>query len=91
MILRISDTALQAPCIHLPTSTVSARTATPTPMVDESMADEFKAEESKADENNSMAHGMAYISYEILKYRGKRNACNLIGGEIFKYWRKRST
>ena len=49
LILRISGTALQGPCIHLPTST-----ATPTPMADESMADEyiadkFKVEESMAD------------------------------------------
>ena len=35
----ISGTALQGPCIHLPTST-----ATPTPIADESMADEFKVE-----------------------------------------------
>ena len=40
MILRISGTALQGPCIHLPTST-----ATPTPMADESMADESMADE----------------------------------------------
>ena len=32
-----------------------------------------------------------YISYEILKYRRKRNACNIYAGEILKYRRKRST
>ena len=37
--IRISGTALQGPCIHLPTST-----ATPTPIADESMADQFKVE-----------------------------------------------
>ena len=51
-VLRISGTALQGPCIYLPTST-----ATPTPMADESMADEFKVEESMADNTlyNSVA------------------------------------
>ena len=44
--------------------------------------------------DNSVAHGIrmyTYISYEILKYRRKRNACNIYGGEILKYRRKRST
>ena len=45
LILRVSGTALQGPCINLPTST-----ATPTPMADESMADESMADESMADE-----------------------------------------
>ena len=59
MILRISGTALQGPCIHLPKST-----ATPTPMADESMADEsmadeFKVEESMAD--NTIPWRMAYV------------------------------
>ena len=58
---RISGTALQGPCINLPTST-----ATPTPMADESMAgesmaDEFKVEESMADNTipwRTRAHGI---------------------------------
>ena len=54
LILRISGTALQGPCINLPTST-----ATLTPMADESMADEFKVEESMAD--NTIPWRMAYI------------------------------
>ena len=38
---------------------------------------------------NQVSHGTwhTYISYEILKYRRKRNACNIYGGEILKYWR----
>ena len=59
LILRISGTALQGPCINLPTST-----ATPTPMADksmadESMADEFKVEESMAD--NTIPWRIPYI------------------------------
>ena len=52
LILRISGTALQGPCI-------STSTATPTPMVDESMADEFKVEESTAD--NTIPWRIAYV------------------------------
>ena len=55
--------------------------------VEESMADEFKPKESKGDG----PWRMAYIVYEILKYRKKRNGCNIYGGEILKYRRKRST
>ena len=54
LILRMSGTALQGPCINLPTST-----ATPIPMADESMADEFKVEESMAD--NTIPWRVAYI------------------------------
>ena len=62
-------------------------------MADESMADEFKPNESKGD---ATVHGAwhdlwAYIVYEILKYREKRNGCNIYGREILKYRRKRST
>ena len=56
-------------------------------MAHESMADEFKPKESKGDE----PWRMAYIVYEILKYRKKRKGCNINGGEILKYRRKRST
>ena len=54
------------------------------------MADEFKAEESMADDVlAALADNMAYvvrtyISYEILKYRRKRNACSIYGGEILE-------
>ena len=53
-------------------------------MVDESMADEFKVEESTADNTIPwrIANYYTNISYEILKYRRKRNACNIYGGEI---------
>ena len=66
-------------------------------MADESIADEFKAEESMADVVlAALADNMAYVvrtylSYEILKYWRKRNACSIYGGEILKYRRKRST
>ena len=61
------------------------------------MADEFMAEESMADvvlaalADNIAYVVRTYISYEILKYRRKRNACSIYGGEILKYRRKRST
>ena len=68
LILRISDTALQGPCIHLPTST-----ATPTPMVDESMADEFKVEESTAENTYNytynVIHKLRYIEIPEKKKR----------------------
>ena len=58
-------------------------------MADESMADEFKAEESMADVvlaalADNMAYVVRIISYEILKYRRKRNACSIYGGEILR-------
>ena len=65
LILRISGTALQGPCINLPTST-----ATPTPMADESMADESMTDESMADEfkvEESMADNT--IRWHIHKLR----------------------
>ena len=53
-------------------------------MADESMADEFKVEESMAQFRGAWHtyNYYTYISYEILKYRRKRNACNIYGGEI---------
>ena len=54
-------------------------------MAHESIADEFKP---KVDEKNPWR--MAYTVYEILKYLKKRNGCNIYGGEILKFRRKRS-
>ena len=67
------------------------------PMADESMTDKYMADEFKVMADNTIprrreyVHTYMYISYEILKYRRKRNACNIYGGEILKYRRKRST
>ena len=52
-------------------------------MAHESMADEFKPKESKGDDHGAVA----YIVYEILKYRKIRNGCNIYGGEILKFRR----
>ena len=84
LILRISGTALQGPCIHLPTSTATPTAMADESMVDESMAAEFKVEESMATIQFRGAWH-TYISYEILEYRRKRSACHIYGGEILKY------
>ena len=60
---------------------------------EEPMADEFKPKESKGDDPWRMAWRMAHGIHSLrnIEISEKRNRCNIYGGEILKYRRKRST